>query len=170
MGSPQNRRFYGKMECLPLWFTYIGEKGRTLGKTYGIKARCYWKHREHIVNLIGTHWELEGNILGTKGKIKKILSPPPPNLKLLGKKIKSLWVHAEASHWLQGISMFQNCSSTFLAPANTPIINGGYLFAQSIRMNIYTHVGDGAIAFPWYCATKVWAITAHVSSLFSYSH
>jgi len=24
----------------PLSPTYIGEKGRTLGKTYGIKARC----------------------------------------------------------------------------------------------------------------------------------
>jgi len=37
MEAPQNRRFYGKMECLPLWPTYIGEKGRTSGKTYRIK-------------------------------------------------------------------------------------------------------------------------------------
>jgi hypothetical protein len=44
MKAPQNRRFYGKMECLPLWPTYIGEKGRTLGKTYEIKASCYWEH------------------------------------------------------------------------------------------------------------------------------
>jgi len=29
----------------------IGEKGRTLGKTYGIKVRCYWEHPW------GTHWE-----------------------------------------------------------------------------------------------------------------
>ncbi len=29
---PQNRRFYCKMECLPLWLKYIGEMGRTLGK------------------------------------------------------------------------------------------------------------------------------------------
>jgi hypothetical protein len=29
---PKIDRFYGKMECLPLWPTYIGEKGRTLGK------------------------------------------------------------------------------------------------------------------------------------------
>jgi hypothetical protein len=62
---PKNRRFYGKMECLSLWPTYVGEKGRTLGKTYGIKARCYWErpwgtHWEpigHIKNLIGTCWE-----------------------------------------------------------------------------------------------------------------
>jgi hypothetical protein len=67
------------MECLPLWLKYIGEMGRTLGKTYGIKARCYWEHpwgthlelREHIGSLMGTHWELEGN----KGKMKKNPSP-----------------------------------------------------------------------------------------------
>jgi hypothetical protein len=50
------------MECLPLWPTYIGEKGRTLGKTYGIKVKCYWEHPW------GTHSELEGNIEGTKEK------------------------------------------------------------------------------------------------------
>jgi hypothetical protein len=54
-----------EMGCLPLRPTYIGEKGRTLGKTYGIKARCYW---EHIGNLIGIHLELEENMLGTKEK------------------------------------------------------------------------------------------------------
>ncbi len=64
------------MECLPLWPIYIGEKGRTLSKTYGIKARCYWEHpwgmhwkpQEQIGNLMGTHWELEGNMLGTNEK------------------------------------------------------------------------------------------------------
>jgi hypothetical protein len=55
MEAPQNNRFYGKMECLRLWPSYIGEKGRTLLKTYGIKARCYWEHSwgtpwEHVVN------------------------------------------------------------------------------------------------------------------------
>jgi hypothetical protein len=40
-GSPQNRRFYGKMKCLPLWPSYIGEKGRNFGqKTYGIKSEA----------------------------------------------------------------------------------------------------------------------------------
>jgi hypothetical protein len=28
-----------KMEFLSLWLTCIGEKGRSLGKTYGIKVR-----------------------------------------------------------------------------------------------------------------------------------
>jgi hypothetical protein len=42
-------------------------------KFYRIKARCYWEHpgrthREHIENLMGTHWELAGNMLGTKEK------------------------------------------------------------------------------------------------------
>jgi hypothetical protein len=62
MEAPQNRKFYGKMEHLPLWPTYIGEK-RTL--TYGIKMRCYW---EHIGKLMGIHWGFEGNMLGTKEK------------------------------------------------------------------------------------------------------
>jgi len=39
MEAPQNRRFDGKIGSLALWPSYIGEKGRTLGKTYGIKAR-----------------------------------------------------------------------------------------------------------------------------------
>jgi len=71
--APQNRRFYGKIKCLALWPTYKGEKWRTLGKTYGIKGRCYWEHpwgthwepREHVGNPLGTQWELEGNMLGT---------------------------------------------------------------------------------------------------------
>jgi hypothetical protein len=52
----------------------IGEEGRTLGKTYGIKVRCYWEHpwgthwqpREHIENLMGIRWDKKKN---------KILSP-----------------------------------------------------------------------------------------------
>jgi len=46
----------------PLWPNYIGEKGWTLGKTYGIKVRYYWEHP------LGTHWERERNMLGTKEK------------------------------------------------------------------------------------------------------
>jgi hypothetical protein len=43
----------------PLRPTYIGEKGSTLGKTYGIQVRCCWEH------LWGTHWEPHGNLKGT---------------------------------------------------------------------------------------------------------
>jgi len=68
MEAPQNRRFYGKMDCFPLWPTYIGEKGRTFSKTYGIKARRYQEHPwEHIGNLKVKCWEQRKN-----GK-----SPPP---------------------------------------------------------------------------------------------
>jgi hypothetical protein len=75
MEAPLNRRFNGKIECHLLWPTYIGEKGRTLGKMYGIKARCYWEHLgEHIGNLQGTGREHVGN----KGKMKRILPNPPP--------------------------------------------------------------------------------------------
>jgi hypothetical protein len=79
MEAPQNRRFFGKVECLPLWPSYIGEKGRTLGKKYGIKARCYW---EHIQNIKGTCWEQRKN--------EKKSSTPPPTQNLKGKKQDNL--------------------------------------------------------------------------------
>jgi len=75
MEAPPNRRFYGRMECLPIWPKYTAEKGRTLGKTYGIKERCYWEHP--LGNTLGTHWELDRNMLGTNKKEKKS-SPPHP--------------------------------------------------------------------------------------------
>jgi len=45
-------------------------------------VRCYGEHvREHIGNLMGTHWELKGDIVGTNGEpqiiFKKILPHPP---------------------------------------------------------------------------------------------
>jgi hypothetical protein len=49
---------YGKKKCLLLWPRYIGEKGRTLGKAYGIKARCYWEHP----------WGTNRELVGNKGK------------------------------------------------------------------------------------------------------
>jgi hypothetical protein len=112
MEAPQNRRFYEKMECLPLWPTYIGDNWRTLGKTYGIKARFYWEHPwEHI---------------GTKERWKN--PPRDHQSKTFFFKNKAPWVHAEPSHCLHEISMFQNYSSLVLARANNPIINQGYLF------------------------------------------
>jgi hypothetical protein len=56
MEAPQNRRFYGKMKCLPpLAKTYIGEKGRALCK----------KHMRLKQGAIGNTL---GNMLGTKKK------------------------------------------------------------------------------------------------------
>jgi hypothetical protein len=37
VNAPQNRRFYGKMEFLTLWPSYIGEKGRLWAKHMGLK-------------------------------------------------------------------------------------------------------------------------------------
>jgi hypothetical protein len=76
----------------PLWPTDIYEKGRTLSKTYGIKARCDWEHPW------GTHWEP----IGTNEKWKKSssfppLHPPPP--------FKTPWVQVEPSHWLHETSI-----------------------------------------------------------------
>jgi hypothetical protein len=62
---PQIEMFYGKMEFLPLWPTYIGEKGRTLGKTYGIKARCNWEHIGNLGNMLGICWEPIEHLEGT---------------------------------------------------------------------------------------------------------
>jgi hypothetical protein len=42
----------------------MGLKRGAIGKTLG----------EHTGNLMGTHWELEGNMVGNKGKMKK--NPP----------------------------------------------------------------------------------------------
>jgi len=50
------------MEGLPLWPTYIAEKGRTLGKTYWIKGGAIGNTLgEHIGNLKGTCWEQRKN-------------------------------------------------------------------------------------------------------------
>ncbi len=86
MKAHKNWRFYGQMECLPLWPTDICEKGRTLSKTYGIKARCNWEHPW------GTHWEP----VGTKEKWKKSsssLPPSPPKLKRkpMGNTLGTCW-------------------------------------------------------------------------------
>jgi hypothetical protein len=83
-----------------------------------------WSHREHIGNLIGTHWELERNMLGTKEKWKIIL-PPPPKLK---EKKNQGTLSAYGAFPLAAWNFYsQNCLSPFLAWANTLNINWGYL-------------------------------------------
>jgi hypothetical protein len=55
-----------KCRVPPLWPTCIGERRTTFVKEYGIKVRCYGEHvGEHIENLrniLGTQWELKGNL------------------------------------------------------------------------------------------------------------
>ncbi len=75
MEAPQNRKLYGKMKWLFLWPSYIDEKGRILGKTYGIKVRCYWEHHW------GTHWEHREHIENLMTKIS-----PPQFRVLLGRR------------------------------------------------------------------------------------
>jgi hypothetical protein len=83
METTQNIKIYGQMECLPIWPTYIEEKGRTLDKRCGIKVRCYWEHPPGTVgNLKGICWE--------QRKKEKIPPPSPlPPSKKLRRKIKS---------------------------------------------------------------------------------
>jgi hypothetical protein len=82
MEALKNRIFYGKMDYLPLWPNYISEKGRTLGKTYGINAKCYWEPN-------GNPLELEGYMLGTNENWKYSSPPSPLCPKLKKIKIKA---------------------------------------------------------------------------------
>jgi hypothetical protein len=59
------------MDCCPLQPTYIVEKGRrgVWAKHMGLKHSAFGNTLgEHVGNLMGTHWELERNMLGTKEK------------------------------------------------------------------------------------------------------
>jgi hypothetical protein len=38
----------------------------------------HWYFALFLMNLMGTHWELEGNMLGTRKKEKKNPPVPPP--------------------------------------------------------------------------------------------
>jgi hypothetical protein len=86
--SPKTKGSILKYRVPPLWLTYIAERRTTFAKACGIKMRCYGEHvGEHIENSKGTHWEHDGNPLGTsrehivnQGKMKKIPSPPPPKI------------------------------------------------------------------------------------------
>jgi hypothetical protein len=48
-----------------LWAKYMGLKGGAIGNTFGEQIANL---REHIENLMGTHWKVERNMLGTKEK------------------------------------------------------------------------------------------------------
>ncbi len=81
MEAPEIEDSMERWHAPPLLPTYIGEKGRTLGKTYmGLKRGALGTP---LGNILGTHWELEGNILGAKENEK---NPPPPIQNLKEKK------------------------------------------------------------------------------------
>jgi len=58
-------------------------RGGLWAKQIGLKVRCYWEHpwgthwkpREHLGNLMRTHWEHVNN----KGKMKKNPPSHPPH-------------------------------------------------------------------------------------------
>jgi hypothetical protein len=55
----------------------INSKGPPLSpkeKQNGIKLKCYWKHLGNLKNILGIHWEHNGNTLRTI-KIQKIQDP-----------------------------------------------------------------------------------------------
>jgi hypothetical protein len=58
-----------KYIVLPLWPTYISERRTPFSKAYGIKVRWYEEHVDKKItklgNILGTHWELERNIVQT---------------------------------------------------------------------------------------------------------
>jgi hypothetical protein len=81
MEAIQNRNTLWK-DGVPLALAQLYRwEGEDFGQNIWIKVRCYWKHpwgsdwelREQSGNLMGTHRELKGKMLGTKEKWKKIL-------------------------------------------------------------------------------------------------
>ncbi len=80
--------------------------------------------------ILGTHWELERNIVQTHWEVgkneKKSLFPPPQNIK--GKKTRHLECMLGPSHWLHEIPLPKRLHHHFwhgLMPfaKNTPLIH-----------------------------------------------
>jgi hypothetical protein len=62
MEAPQNRRFYGMIECLPFWPTYRWGGGGLWAKHMGLKRGAIGNTLgEPIGNLKGTFWEQREN-------------------------------------------------------------------------------------------------------------
>jgi hypothetical protein len=116
--SPKQKALFWTVP--PLWPTYIGERRTPFSKAYGIK----WRGMEKMLGkILGTHWELERNIVRTYWEAEKnenISSPPPPPPapKHKRKKSKAPWVHA----WAFPLAAWNFCSQKtwlpFLAWAN----------------------------------------------------
>ncbi len=118
----------------PFWPSYIGEKGRNLGKHMGLKYGVIGNNLGECIgnlgDILGTWWELIGNLKERCWEQRKNEKNPPPYPNLKRWKIKAIWMHTEPSHWLHKISI-SNTLSPFLAWANTPIINHGYLLVMN---------------------------------------
>jgi hypothetical protein len=69
--------------------------------------RTCWENIANLGNILGIHWELEGNIVQTNweaGKNEK-KSPPTPPQNIKGKKARHLGCMLGPSHWLHEISL-----------------------------------------------------------------
>jgi hypothetical protein len=124
------------MECILLWPTYIGEKGRTLGKTQGITARYY---REHPWE---THQKLNEHI-GNKGKMKKMLEESAEPSDWVGTKLQSS--HPGTNHELTTTKPCPQDVYTFLGLLKS------YALLRSLRfkkhLSIYKR--KNSIWAPW---------------------
>jgi len=91
-------------------------------------------HLGNTLGTLGTYWELEGNLLGTKEKKwKKSLTPSHSKLKR--KKNLFEFMLSLPIGCLGEISISKTVRHHFLAWANNSIINWGYLF------NFYCVIG-----------------------------
>jgi hypothetical protein len=111
LGMPPNRstslnlQLQNKNNCSPLdfIFSFYIHGSWTLGKSYGIKPRCYWEH-------IGEHTcEQFGNLMGTREKIP--CSPPLLKKKKAEPFMSSCWAFPLAA-WNFS---FQICLLPFFA-------------------------------------------------------
>jgi hypothetical protein len=95
----QNSSFYVRIECLPFGSTmYVRcEKGRTLGKGYGIK----WGAIRNILEW--THWELEEHYEELIGNLRNVMRN---SLETWGTLLRTWWEHKN----------FKNPSSSTLHP------------------------------------------------------
>jgi hypothetical protein len=140
-----------------------GEKGRTLSKTYGIKARCYWEHPwgthwEHLWNLMGTWREHVGN----KEKMKKKILPlhihitisPCPCCNIATSNIAV----SPTPHW----AVRQN----FLQAAQFLFLKQFFWFARFLKLNPFSaqlSAPKKRLPTQIYCSTL--AISTHVHQI-----
>ncbi len=70
LGDPQHNIFYVRMLLPSFWLPYIGEKGRTLGKEYGIKwvatGNTLQEHNENLRNIMKEHDNIIEHMMGTQ--------------------------------------------------------------------------------------------------------
>jgi len=67
MEAPQNRRFYGKMECLPFGPPIWVKRGEVWAKHMGLKQGVIG----NTLGTYGTYWELQGNCWEQRKNEKK---------------------------------------------------------------------------------------------------